>query len=170
MEARNPILRQSVTPFARWAEGWLERHAVTVLRINLGVVFLWFGLLKYFPGMSPAEALAGRTISALTIGLVPPAISMPLLATWECVIGLRFILDRDCRWTLALTLAQMAGTVAPLFLYPREVFSVTPIAPTLEGQYIIKNLVLVGGALVVAASDGRKRRPASAALAEGVSS
>jgi uncharacterized membrane protein YphA (DoxX/SURF4 family) len=59
---------------------WTARHAVTMLRISIGIVFLWFGVLKFFPGMSPAQDLAARTIEALSFGHVRPALSVPLLA------------------------------------------------------------------------------------------
>ena len=50
------------------ASAWLANHGVGVLRTNVGIVFFWFGVLKFFPALSPAEDLAGRTISALSFG------------------------------------------------------------------------------------------------------
>lgn len=132
--------------------GWMARHSIMLLRVGLGVVFLWFGLLKFFPGLSPAQDLAARTIEALTLGLVGPALSLPILAAWEVIIGLGLIAGRWMRITLLLLAAQMLGTVTPLLLFPAEAFTLAPLAPTLEGQYIIKNLVLVAGALVIGAT------------------
>jgi uncharacterized membrane protein YphA (DoxX/SURF4 family) len=131
---------------------WLARYSVTLLRIGMGVVFVWFGALKFFPGLSPATDLALRTIDALTFGLVPPNIAIILLATLETVIGLGFLTGKFMRVILALLVFQMAGTVTPLILFPSETFTIFPIAPTLEGQYIIKNLVLIAGALVIGAT------------------
>ncbi|MBC8160114.1 MAG: DoxX family protein [Roseiflexaceae bacterium] len=136
----------------RQITGWLARYSIPLLRIGLGIVFLWFGLLKFFPGLSPAQDLATRTISDLTFGLVPAAVSLPVLALWEVVIGLGLILGWQIRLTLLLLWVQMLGTVTPLFLYPGEVFTLTPIAPTLEGQYIIKNVVLICAGLVIGAT------------------
>jgi uncharacterized membrane protein YphA (DoxX/SURF4 family) len=130
----------------------LARVAVPTLRISLGIVFLWFGLLKFFPNLSPAETLAARTIEVLTLGAVKPALSLPVLAAWETVIGLGLILGRGLRGILFLLAVQMAGTFTPLLLFPSETFSVFPFVPTLEGQYIIKNLVLIGAAMVVGAT------------------
>lgn len=130
---------------------WMARHGVSLLRISVGIVFLWFGVLKFFPNLSPAEDLAARTIQTLTFGLVPPSISLPILATWEVVIGLGLLLGRGLRIILALLALQMLGTITPLFLFPAETFTVFPIAPTLEGQYIIKNIVLVSAGLVIGA-------------------
>ena len=131
---------------------WMARYGVLLLRMSLGVVFFWFGALKFFPGLSPAQDLAARTISVLTFGLVPPVISVPVLAVWECVIGLGLISGMFMRGTLLLLFLQMLGTVTPLFLFPAEVFMRFPYAPTLEGQYIIKNLVLVSAGLVIGAT------------------
>ena len=130
----------------------MARHGVTALRISLGVVFLWFGALKFFPGLSPAQDLATRTIDLLTFGLVPAKVSIPLLAAWECAIGLGLIAGVFLRATLLLLFAQMVGTVTPLVLFPSEAFTRFPYAPTLEGQYIIKNIVLVTAAIVIGAT------------------
>ena len=131
---------------------WTARHSITLLRISVGLVYLWFGGLKFFPGLSPAQDLAARTIGALSFGLVPASIAVPLLATLETTIGLGVVFGRYLRATLLLLLAQMAGTVTPLLLFPRETFTTFPIAPTLEGQYIIKNIVLVSAAILIGAT------------------
>jgi uncharacterized membrane protein YphA (DoxX/SURF4 family) len=130
----------------------LARVAVPTLRIALGVVFLWFGVLKFFPNLSPAETLVGRTIEQLTFGVIRPDVSLPVLAAWESVIGIGLILGRGLRGILFLLAVQMLGTFTPLLLFPQETFSTFPIAPTLEGQYIIKNIVLIGAAMVVGAT------------------
>jgi uncharacterized membrane protein YkgB len=128
------------------------RHGITLLRLSIGLVYLWFGLLKFFPGLSPAQDLAARTIAALTFGLVPGAVSVPLLAALETAIGLGLVAGRWLRATLLLLFAQMAGTVTPLLLFPHETFTHFPVAPTLEGQYIIKNIVLVSAAILIGAT------------------
>lgn len=131
---------------------WMARHGITLLRVSLGVVFLWFGVLKFFPGVSPAQSLAARTIDILTFGMVPASVSVPVLALWECAIGIGLITNLFMRATLLLLFVQMMGTVTPIFLFPNEVFTVLPYAPTLEGQYIIKNIVLVSAGLVIGAT------------------
>jgi len=128
---------------------WMARWGIVLLRISVGVVFLWFGMLKFFPSASPAEDLAARTIETLTFGIVQPELSLPVLAAWEVLIGLGLITGRFMRATLLLLIVQMMGTITPLFLFPAETWTAFPIAPTLEGQYIIKNLVLVSAALVI---------------------
>jgi uncharacterized membrane protein YphA (DoxX/SURF4 family) len=128
---------------------FLARIGVPTLRVAVGVVFLWFGVLKFFPGLSPAEDLAARTIDTLSGGAIQPALSLPVLATWECLIGLGLLTGRFLRATLLLLVVQMAGTITPLFLFPGESLPRFPFAPTLEGQYIIKNVVIIGAAMVV---------------------
>lgn len=132
--------------------GWMARHGIHLTRISLGIVFLWFGLIKFVPGWSPAAELATRTISELTANLVPPHLSLPLLAAWESLIGLGLLTGRYLRATLFLLFVQMPGTMMPLILFPGETFRAFPYAPTMEGQYIIKNLVLVAAAIVVGAT------------------
>lgn len=131
---------------------WMARHGLPLLRISLGLVFLWFGALKFFPGLSPAHDLAARTIETLSLGVVPATVSIPLLATWECLIGIGLLFGIFMRAVLLLLAVQMAGTLMPLVLFPTEVFARIPYAPTLEGQYIIKNAVLISAAIVLGAT------------------
>ena len=130
----------------------LARLGIPALRISLGIVFLWFGALKFFPGLSSAEDLAAATIERLTLGLVGPEVAVLVLAVWECAIGVGLLTRRFLRATLLLLVVQMAGTITPLFLFPEQTFTAFPYAPTLEGQYIIKNIVLVAAAMVVGAT------------------
>lgn len=132
--------------------GWMARYGVLLLRLSLGVVYLWFGALKFIPGASPAEELALRTIEVLSLGLLSGAAALPLLAAWEVLIGLGLIIGRGMRFTLLLLALQMVGTVSPLFIFPQETFAVFPWVPTLAGQYIIKNLVIASAALVIGAT------------------
>ena len=131
---------------------WMARYGLRLLRISLGIVFLWFGTLKFFPGLSPAHDLAARTIEKLTFGAVHAAVSVPILATWECLIGLGLLFGIFMLATLLLLAVQMLGTLMPLVLFPSEVFTRIPYAPTLEGQYIIKNAVLISAAIVLGAT------------------
>ncbi len=118
----------------------------------MGVVFLWFGMLKYFEGLSPAESLAIRTIDTLSFGLIGPQIVRYGLATWEVLIGIGLIFKLFLRETLLLMFVQMMGTMTPIFLLPDEVFTIFPYGLTLEGQYIFKNLVIIGAGMVLGAT------------------
>lgn len=131
---------------------WLARYGVVILRVALGVVFFWFGVLKYFSGLSPAQELAAKTVEALTFGIVGGGVGLFLVATLECVIGVGLISGRFTRLILPLLVFQLVGASSPLFLFPGEAFTHFPYAPTLEGQYILKNIVLASAGLVVGAT------------------
>ncbi|HEY70295.1 MAG TPA: DUF417 family protein [Anaerolineae bacterium] len=128
---------------------WMGRYGINLLRISMGIVFFWFGFLKFFPGISPAEGLATKTIETLSFGILTPKVSIIILAVWETLIGLGFLSGKFLRATLVLLFLQMLGTITPLFLFPHEAFTAIPYAPTLEGQYIIKNLVLISAGMVI---------------------
>jgi uncharacterized membrane protein YkgB len=132
--------------------GWMARYGVTALRLTLGIVFLWFGVIKFVPGWSPAGDLAIRTIERLTFGILSANVSLMVLAAWESLIGIGLLSGKFLRFTLLLLFLQMPGTMLPLFFFPSETFVHFPYSPTLEGQYIIKNLVLVSAALVIGAT------------------
>jgi len=127
--------------------GWMQKYGLTVLRIGLGIVFLWFGVLKFFKGLSPAEDLVRNTIY-----FVDPDFFIPVLAAWESLIGIGLITGKFMRTTLLLLFLQMPGTALPLLILPEKVWTIFPYALTLEGQYIIKNLVLIGAGLVIGAN------------------
>jgi uncharacterized membrane protein YkgB len=127
--------------------GWMARNGITLLRISMGIVFFWFGALKLVPGLSPAEHLVRETVTFLPMNLF-----LPFLAVWEMAIGLGFIANRFMRLTILLLFLQMPGTISPVFLRPDLVWTAFPFALTLEGQYIVKNLVLISAALVVGAT------------------
>lgn len=131
---------------------WMADHGVILTRIALGIVFGWFGILKFFPNLSPAADLASRTVEQLTFGRIGGTTALYMVASLEVVIGLGLLTGWYLRATLLLLFAQMAGTLTPLILFPSETFQVFPYSPTLEGQYIIKNLVLIGAGLVVGAT------------------
>jgi uncharacterized membrane protein YkgB len=128
---------------------WMARNGILLLRLTLGIIFLWFGVLKFVPGLSPAQSLAGDTIAVLSFGLLSPAAAVGILAGWESLIGLGLLTGVVLRGTLFLLWLQMLGTITPLFLFPELCFRVYPVAPTLEGQYIIKNLVLISAGIVI---------------------
>lgn len=126
---------------------WMAKYGLVTLRIGLGIIFFWFGALKFFPGLSPAEELVRHTVY-----FVDPDVFIPILATWEVLIGLGLIAGEFMRTTLLLLFLQMPGTVLPVFLLPDVVWTSFPFGLTLEGQYIVKNLVLVSAGFVLGAT------------------
>lgn len=123
---------------------WMAHHGLTIMRIGLGIVFFWFGALKLVPGLSPAEDLVRNTIY-----FVDPDWFLYVLAVWEMLIGLGLILGKYMRITLLLLFLQMPGTALPLVILPSTVWTAFPYGLTLEGQYIVKNLVLIGAGLAL---------------------
>ncbi len=126
---------------------WMGKYGLLILRVCLGIIFLWFGVLKFFKGLSPAEDLVRNTIY-----FMDPDIFIPILALWESIIGLGLITGKYMRLTLLLLFLQMPGTALPLIILPEKVWTIFPYGLTLEGQYIIKNLVLISAGLVLGAT------------------
>jgi len=120
-----------------------------VLRIALGLVYLHFGILKFFPDLSPAEMLASQTIMRLSWSWLDARTAILALAIAETMIGLAFLSNIAPRWLAVVFLGHMVGTFSPLFILPELTFKVAPFAPTLEGQYILKNLVFVAAAWTI---------------------
>lgn len=131
---------------------WLVRHSVTLLRISLGAVFFGFGVLKFFPNVSPAQSIATQTTEVLSFGLVPASVSMVLIATLECAIGLCFITGKFLRIAVWLLLFELIGILSPIVLLPSELFTGPFHAPNLLGQYVLKDVVLAGAGMVIAAT------------------
>ena len=131
---------------------WMAVKGIFLLRISIGIIFFWFGFLKFFQGMSPAETLAVKTIDNITFHLLNEKLIITVLAVWETLIGIGLIFNIYLRVTLLLLLLQVLGTFTPVFLFPSEVFAVFPYALTLEGQYIVKNIVIISAAIVIGAT------------------
>ena len=123
---------------------WTLRTGTQVLQVSVGLVYLWFGALKLFPGASPATELITTTYPFL-----PEALFVPFLGVWEVVIGIGYLSGRFLRVTMTLMVMQMLGAMSPIMLNPAAVFVRVPFVLTLEGQYIVKNVVLLAAALVV---------------------
>jgi len=131
---------------------WMVKNGLPLLRISIGIIFFWFGILKFFEGLCPAEDLAIRTISKLTFHVISEKTIIYGLAVWEVLIGIGLLFNIFIRETLLLLYLQMIGTFTPLFLFPSEVFHIFPVSFTLEGQYIVKNIVIVSAGIVLGAT------------------
>ena len=133
---------------------WLVAYSIAIVRVSVGAVFLGFGALKFFPGASPAEELTRETMGQLTFGLVPDRAGILLVAVLESTIGVCLLAGRFRRVSLVLLSVAMVGILSPLALVPEELFSprlgVPTYAPTLEGQYVLKDIVLLAAGLVIA--------------------
>lgn len=135
---------------------WLSQNAMNLLRISIGIIYVWFGALKFFPNLSPADQLAKDTIYLITFGLIPNNISIILLALWETLLGFVLIVGVWRRAVFYILLLHMACTFVPLFFFVDVSFTNSPYAFTLVGQYIMKNLIIICAALVLNAHDRGK--------------
>ncbi len=145
-------LRDQFDTLDRRLTGWMAKHGITMLRSSIGIIFIWFGALKLVPGMSPADQIATDTTIALTFGLIAEDAARLALAVLELAIGFGLLIGRFMRATLLLLFAQMAGTLTPLFIFPDQIWSEFPFVLTLEGQYIVKNAVLISAGFVIGAT------------------
>ena len=148
---------ERVRTLEQLAVRWLVAHSIAILRVSLGAVFFAFGLLKYFPGVSPAQDLVEQTTNILTFGLVPGSVALVAVATLECVIGLCLISGRGLRAAVYMLSVQLIGILSPAVLLAARLFDGPHGAPTLEGQYVLKDVILVGAALVIASTVGGAR-------------
>jgi uncharacterized membrane protein YphA (DoxX/SURF4 family) len=127
----------------------VSRRAISSLRISIGIIYVWFGALKFFHGYSPAEDLAIATINKLTFHLIPQPVNIILLAVWESAVGLLLITGRWLRFALALLFLHMICTFTPLIFFPDLSFRYVPYGFTLVGQYIMKNIIILCAAVVI---------------------
>lgn len=121
----------------------------TFLRLALGFVYFHFGLLKFFPDLSPAELIGTQTVMAVSFNVFDAHSALVWLAVLESAIGLGLIFNVCPRITLVLFIIHMAGTFMPLFVLPEFTFKHVPFAPNMEGQYIFKNIVFVAAGWTV---------------------
>lgn len=133
---------------------FMDRVGLVFLRFAIGVIFIWFGALKTVGELSPAYDLVAATVYWLT-----PEIIVPLLGLWEIAIGLAFLFTPLTRVAIFLLALQMPGTFLPLVLLPEICFTIFPVGLTIEGQYIVKNLVIIGSAMVIGSRIQALKKP-----------
>jgi uncharacterized membrane protein YkgB len=145
MESRISAIDTAITEF-------LRKWSITVLRISVALVFIWFGALKVFD-VSPVSDLVADTVY-----WVDPAWLVPVLGAFEIVVGVGLLIRRWLRTVLALFALQMAGTFLVLVIQPDLSFQDgNPLLLTVEGEFVIKNLVLIAAGMVVGATVERRR-------------
>ena len=130
----------------------------SMLLACIGILYLWFGMLKFFPGVSPAETIAMDTIHELTLGILRPDISLILLAIWETGLGLLLIFGLLNRFAILLALIHMILTFTPFLFFPELTFTQAPFGLTLLGQYIMKNIVFLGLLVFLLDKERKKKR------------
>ncbi len=122
---------------------------IVLLRISIGIIYVWFGALKFFPSLSPAESIAKDTIQFLTFDLLPLHIGYFILAVWELSIGILLIFNSFTKFAVILALIHMVLTFTPFIAFTASTFEKTPYAFTLLGQYIFKNIVIICTLIIV---------------------
>jgi uncharacterized membrane protein YkgB len=125
-------------------------------RVSLFIIFFWFGILKPL-GVSAAAPLVIKTVDWMP--LLTPGQWLSVIGWWEVLIGIFFLFRRTTRLAILLLFLQMTGTFMPLFILPEITFQENgiPFLPTLEGQYIVKNIIIISAALVIGGNLSSKR-------------
>lgn len=125
----------------------MKRWGTIAIRISFAIIFIWFGILKPF-GLSPAEPLLKATVAWLPFW--EPDFWLVLIGWWEVVIGITFLFKQTTRIAIPLLFLQMIGTFMPLIFLPDIAFQEgNLLLPTMVGQYIMKNLMIISAAIVV---------------------
>ncbi len=135
---------------------FMDRWGVLAVRISFGIIFIWFGILKPL-GISAAESLVIATVPWLPFFAAKTWVA--IIGWWEVIIGVTFLFKGTTRIAIGLLALQMVGTFMPLLLLPEVTFQMgkIPYGPTMEGQYIIKNLMIISAALVVGGTIHREK-------------
>ena len=130
----------------------MKTYGVLFLRYSIGLIFIWFGLLKPL-GMSPAQELVTNTVYWFDDKIA----FVKFLGWWEVAIGLTMCFKPLIRISIFLLFIQMPGTFLPLILLPEVCFTDFPFGLTLEGQYIFKNLLIISSAIVIGGTLSKSR-------------
>ncbi len=145
---RGPVAGIDISAVTDRLAALLSRHSIDILRVALGLVYLGFGVLKFVPDLSPAEPLVVRTLDTLSFGIVPATAAMVLTATLETFIGLALVSGKFLRTGLVVLATAFVGIMSPVVLFAGDMFG---DGPTLEAQYVLKDVVLIAAGLVVGA-------------------
>lgn len=125
----------------------MNKWSIPAIRISFAIIFIWFGILKPFD-VSSAEVLLKATVAWLPFG--SPEFWLVVIGWWEVAIGVTFLFPKTTKIAILLLFTQMVGTFMPLFFLPEVTFQNGNIlTPTMEGQYIIKNVMIISAALVL---------------------
>ena len=133
----------------------MDQLSTPLIKGSLFIIFFWFGILKPL-GISSAQELVLDTVYWMPF--LSPSAWLDIIGYWEMLIGICFLFKRTIKYALVLLFLQMAGTFMPLFILPHITFQegMIPYAPTLEGQYIIKNIIIISAAMVIGGRTLRK--------------
>lgn len=146
---QNVATADSVVAIDERVRGVLRRYGPDVMRWTLGIVFIWFGALKVL-NVTPVAGLVADTLAFLPI---PASIVLPALGGFEIVAGGLLVAGRLLRPVLVALTGHLVGTFLVLVTQPHVAFQDgNPFLLTTEGEFVVKNLVLIAGTLLVAAA------------------
>jgi uncharacterized membrane protein YkgB len=117
-------------------------------RISLFIIYFWFGILKIFDVSAAIPLVRALMEKTFLIYFLTPEVFLVLFSCYEMAIGLSFLVPKLTRFSIVLTLAHMVMTVLPLFLLLDSTWQGF-LTPTLEGQYIIKNLLIITAVIYI---------------------
>lgn len=142
---------------------WCRCYSLTVLRWSMGILYVWFGILKLLPHTGEAEDIGYRTLYWLSGNNISQPTALLMLGGLELIIGIGLLSRKLMPLVLLLLFIQLAGTLLPLFIFKNEVWDGI-LKPTLAGHYILKNLVLIASGIVLTATANKtdetiKERP-----------
>src|SRR5437870_8960330 len=162
IEERLPMrVQRGFEGFDSLMVGFLETYGITLLRVALGLVFIWFGVLKVIDRSPVADLVAS------TVYWLPAGFFVRFLGVWEIVVGLGLLVPVALRLTLLLFWAQMLGTFLVLVVHPGLSFQHgNPSLLTMTGEFVIKNLVLITAGVVIGSTLGRSRNEPPARRAD----
>ncbi len=133
----------------KYLKNWIVINNLTTLRIAVAIIFLWFGILKFIEGVSPLQELAISTIRTITFGLFSDEVILYGLAITEVYVGVCMLFKLFLKLTLYILYFQIIGTFMPFFIFPEITFTKIPFYLSFEGQYIMKNIVILAAALTI---------------------
>lgn len=135
---------------------WMRRHGHRFERWALGILFAWFGLLKIF------DQVTATSIIAKSVYWFDASLVVPVLGWWEVLIGLCLVIPNAQRLAIFLLAIRLPGTFLALYYHAHECFESNIFIPTIQGQYLLKELAIVGAALVIGGAVSlEKSRPRS---------
>lgn len=132
---------------------WMRRHGHYLERWAIGVVFVWFGMLKVL------EYKSATSIIAETVYAGDPATTARLLGLWEAAIGLCLVIRPLARVAIALLVVRLPGTLLALVLKPDVCWTDVALVPTIQGQYLIKDAILFSAAIMIGGELRRDDQP-----------
>jgi len=138
--------------FSLWTAKISQKWGITIMRYALAIIYIWFGILKPF-GLSPASDLVANTVFWFSSDWFVPA-----LGIFEVLIGVLLLFPSTARYAVLLIFIHLPGTFLPFIDYSESTFTGMAFELTLEGQYIVKNLLIAATALMISGAMSQQQK------------